>query len=59
VRERYLLFCRSGSFDRGCRSTITMILSGSLSWKLFTFWHRYSSEYLYLYGFIIQYYYSL
>ena len=49
----YLLFCRSGSLDFACLSTMTIILSGSLSWKLFTFWHRSSKEYLYLYGLII------
>jgi hypothetical protein len=50
----YLLFWRSGSFDRWCRSTITMILSGSLYWKLFTFALLSSKEYLYLYGLFID-----
>lgn len=42
----YLLFWRSGRWDFWCLSTITMILSGSLSWKLLTRATLSSNEYL-------------
>ena len=48
-----MLFWRSGSLDLGCFSTMTITLSGSLSWKLRTLPTRYSKEYLSLYGFCI------
>lgn len=50
-----MLFWSSGSLDLGCLSTMTMILSGSLSWKLRTLATRYSKEYLSLYGLLIYY----
>jgi len=44
----YRLLERGGSLDLGCFSTMTMILSGSLSWNPFILAILYCREYFYL-----------